>query len=83
MDYATIYLGKDVKVMVDRPLGSRHPKYDLVYLVNYGFVPNTKAPDEDDKLVVVPKNISYSDEQIKALTEFQEKLFESEIIRWK
>ena len=32
-------LGKIVKVTVDRPLGSYHPKYkDLYYPVNYGFV---------------------------------------------
>jgi inorganic pyrophosphatase len=37
--------------------------------------------DDDDKLVVVPENISYSDEQIVALTEFQERFFKSEIIR--
>lgn len=32
-------IGKQVTVTVDRPLGSRHPKYtDTVYTVNYGFV---------------------------------------------
>ena len=31
---------------IDRPLGSVHPRYpDHVYEVNYGFVPNTLAPD--------------------------------------
>ena len=39
-------LGKEVKVQIDRPLGSTHPRYsNLVYLVNYGFIPNTLAPD--------------------------------------
>ena len=37
--------------------------------------------DNDDKLVVVPKNKNYSDEQIKALTEFQEQWLKSEILR--
>ena len=37
--------------------------------------------DDDDKLVVVPEGKEYTDEQIKALTEFQERYFESEIIR--
>ena len=37
--------------------------------------------DNDDKLIVVPENKSYSNEQIKALTEFQEQWFESEIWR--
>jgi inorganic pyrophosphatase len=37
--------------------------------------------DADDKLVVVPEGIRYSDDQIKALTEFQERFFSSEILR--
>ena len=39
-------LGQEVSVRIDRPLGSAHPRYpDHVYEVNYGFVPNTLAPD--------------------------------------
>ncbi|HWQ45700.1 MAG TPA: inorganic diphosphatase [Longilinea sp.] len=37
--------------------------------------------DADDKLVVVPDGVQYSDDQIKALTEFQERFFQSEILR--
>lgn len=37
--------------------------------------------DDDDKLVVVPDGKMYSDEQIRALTEFQEAYFVSEIYR--
>ena len=37
--------------------------------------------DNDDKLIVVPDNLSYTNEQIKALTEFQERFFDSEILR--
>ena len=37
--------------------------------------------DNDDKLVVVPENVNYTSNQIKALTEFQEKYFESVIWR--
>ena len=37
--------------------------------------------DNDDKLVVVPENKNYTDQQIRALTEFQEQWFESEIVR--
>ena len=37
--------------------------------------------DNDDKLVVVPENKNYTDQQIRALTEFQEQCFESEIVR--
>ena len=40
-----------------------------------------RTNDEDDKLVVAPKNINYSDDAIKALTEFQERFFNSIIIR--
>ncbi len=38
--------------------------------------------DNDDKLIVVPENKNYTTEQIKALTEFQEQWFKSEIIRY-
>ena len=37
--------------------------------------------DNDDKLIVVPEGINYSDDAIRALTEFQERFFESEINR--
>lgn len=37
--------------------------------------------DNDDKLVVVPENKNYTDQQIRALIEFQEQWFKSEIIR--
>jgi inorganic pyrophosphatase len=40
-----------------------------------------RTNDDDDKLVVVPDGIEYTDDQIRALTEFQERFFESEIIR--
>jgi inorganic pyrophosphatase len=36
--------------------------------------------DDDDKLVVAPEGKTYTDEQIRALTEFQEQYFHSEII---
>ena len=37
--------------------------------------------DDDDKLIVVPEGKNYTDEQIIALTEFQERFFKSKIIR--
>jgi inorganic pyrophosphatase len=40
-----------------------------------------RLDDDDDKLVVVPEGKSYSDDQIRALTEFQEQFFQSTIIR--
>ena len=33
------YLSKDVSIIMDRPLGSKHPKHGFVYEVNYGYVP--------------------------------------------
>lgn len=106
------YIGKEILIRTDRPMGSRHPKYGFIYPVNYGYLPETRAPDgeeidayllgvfepveefhgaciavihrkddDDDKLVVVPKGKEYSDEQIRALVEFQERFFESEVIK--
>lgn len=40
-----------------------------------------RLDDDDDKLVVVADGASYADEQIVALTEFQERFFKSVIIR--
>jgi inorganic pyrophosphatase len=47
-NYAAKFLGKVVKIKIDRPLGSKHPKHDMIYEVNYGFVPDTKAPDGEE-----------------------------------
>ncbi len=47
-DYTMI--GNTVKVVVDRPLGSYHPKYkDIYYSVNYGFVEGVLAPDGEEQ----------------------------------
>lgn len=40
-----------------------------------------RTDDDDDKLVVVPDGRSYTDDQIRALTEFQEQWFTSIIWR--
>ena len=40
-----------------------------------------RLDDDDDKLVVVPEGKAYTDEQIRALTEFQERFFRSVIER--
>ena len=43
-------IGKVVKVIVDRPLGSAHPNHgDLIYTVNYGYVPEIFAPDGEEQ----------------------------------
>ena len=105
------YLGKMVKIKIDRPFGSKHPKHGFIYPVNYGYVPNTtsgdgeeldcyllgvfepveeyegkciaiihRTNDDDDKLVIT-KDKEYTNDQIDALTEFQEQYFEHVIIR--
>ena len=112
-DYATQYIGKVIQIKIDRKLGSTHPKYNFTYEVNYGFVPNTQAPDDeeidvyllavnepvnnysgkciavihrlnddDDKLIVVPTDVSnLTDDEIKKSTFFQEQFFSSIILR--
>ena len=46
---AEAFLGKIVSVVIDRPLGSKHPEYgDIHYFVNYGFVPGTKVSDGEE-----------------------------------
>jgi len=40
-----------------------------------------RLDDNDDKLVLVPEGKTYTDGQIRALVEFQERFFESEIWR--
>lgn len=58
-ELAKSYLGKTVKVVVDRPKGSHHPKHGFVYEANYGFVPETKAPDgeEIDAYYLLPSKL--------------------------
>ena len=106
------YIGKIVKVKIDREFGSKHPKHNFIYPLNYGYIPDTVSGDgeeldayilgvfkpveefegkviavikrteeDDDKLIVVPEGKSYTNEQIAALTEFQEQFFKSEIVR--
>ena len=107
------YLDKIVEVKIDRPIGSSHPDYpDHIYLVNYGYVPNTisgdgeeldcyvlgeykplkeykgkciavihRVDDDDDKLIIAPESKSFTNSEIKLLTDFQEKFYTSEIIR--
>ena len=101
------YVGKNLHIIIDRPMGSKHPKYGFIYPINYGYVPNTisgdgeeldayllgvfepvdeydgkciavihRTNDNDDKLIVVPKNKDYSYDAIEALVEFQERFFE-------
>ena len=46
---ARSYLGKTVGIIIDRPLGSAHPKHpDMIYPVNYGYIPNTVGGDSEE-----------------------------------
>lgn len=109
---STHFLNQTLTIKIDRPLGSTHPTHGFIYPLNYGYVPDTIAPDgeeldayllgvfepvkhftgkciavihrlddDDDKLILVPQNKQYTDEQIRALTEFQERFFTSLIYR--
>ena len=43
-------LGKIVKVIVDRPLGTLHPKHkDIYYSVNYGYIEGVMATDGEEQ----------------------------------
>lgn len=43
-------VGKNVHVIIDRPLGSRHPKHkNIVYGLNYGYVPNILGGDGEEQ----------------------------------
>ncbi|MCL4367103.1 inorganic pyrophosphatase [Patescibacteria group bacterium] len=48
LELAQKFLRKVVKVMIDRPMGRKHPKWGFAYEVNYGFVEGIKAPDGGD-----------------------------------
>lgn len=103
------HLGRKVKIKIDHPMGSKHPKYGFIYPVNYGHIPGIIGRDgkdynayllgvfepvkeyegrliaiverydgkEEEILVIAPK--FYNDDQVRALVEFQERLFKSYI----
>ncbi|MRR32974.1 inorganic pyrophosphatase [bacterium] len=106
------YIGQTLRVIIDRPIGSRHPQYGFVYPLNYGYLPGVpsgdgedldayvlgvfeplitftgaciavihRLDDSDDKLVLAPAGQQFSDGDIRALTEFQERWFTSVIMR--
>jgi len=47
------FLGQKVNVVIDRPLGSKHPQHGFIYEVNYGYIPNTKSLDGEEQDVYV------------------------------
>lgn len=38
-----------INVIVDRPLGTKHPDYDMIYPVNYGYVEGVFAGDGEEQ----------------------------------
>ena len=43
-------IGKTVTVIIDRPMGTYHPKHkDIFYPVNYGFIPGILAGDGEEQ----------------------------------
>ena len=44
------YLGKTVQIQIDRPIGYVHHKtnYDLIYPINYGYVPGVLGGDAEE-----------------------------------
>ena len=42
------HLGKTIKIKIDRPMGSKHPKHGFIYPVNYGYVPNIISSDSEE-----------------------------------
>ena len=47
-------IGEIIKVIVDRPMGTYHPKHkDLYYPINYGYVEGVIAPDGEEQDVYI------------------------------
>ncbi len=42
------FLGKKIKIVFDRPLGSKHPKHGFEYPINYGYIPGVLAGDGEE-----------------------------------
>ena len=45
---AKSFLNQIAEVIIDRPLGSIHPKWKFKYSVNYGYIPGIFAPDGEE-----------------------------------
>lgn len=45
MDNIYSYINHLVTAKIERPIGSRHPKYEFIYPVNYGCLPDTVNND--------------------------------------
>ena len=48
LSMARAYLGRAVRVVMDRPYGSRHPVHGFEYQANYGYLPGTLPPEGEE-----------------------------------
>lgn len=103
--------GDMVAIKIDRPIGTAHPKHpDIIYPINYGYVPGLIAPDGEEqdayvlgvdepleeftgrliaiihrfddveeKWVLAPEGMEFTEEEIRAATHFQEQFYHIEI----
>lgn len=42
------YIGKTLRIGIDREFGTKHPKHGFIYPVNYGYVPGTVSGDGEE-----------------------------------
>ena len=66
------YLGKTVHIGIDRPIGYVHhkEKYDLIYPINYGYIPGVLGGDGEELdvyLLGVEKPVEEYDAEIIAI----------------
>ena len=106
------YLGKTVRIEIDRPIGYVHKKenYSLTYPINYGYIPGVlggdgeeldvhllgvdmpvteytgeiigivhRENDVEDKLVMVPDGIIFTQNEIAEQVHFQEQYYKTHI----
>jgi inorganic pyrophosphatase len=48
LELARKFLNKEVEVVIDRQLGTKHPKHGFVYEANYGYIEGVIAPDGEE-----------------------------------
>lgn len=106
------YLGKTVRIEIDRPIGYVHNKenYSLTYPINYGYIPGVlggdgeeldvyllgvdkpvteytgkivgivhRENDVEDKLVMAPEGMNFTQNEIAEQVHFQEQYYKTEI----
>ena len=106
------YLGKTVRIEIDRPIGYVHKKenYSLTYPINYGYIPGVlggdgeeldvyllgvdkpvteytgkiigivhRENDVEDKLVMAPEGMNFTQNEIAEQVHFQEQYYKTEI----